>query len=304
MTPSDPKDARACHRHRRTFTDVVVEFRRPASWTRKVLTTPLRQRAALSRPSGSRSSMSRQAAAGRHRSHHSRHHARDQRADRAQGCAHGAADHRGISRHDRARHREPVRSIRRQSRQTDAAGAADIGVIPLRSGLPPMAKCFARSTSNPFCRRSSICVASRSKASRSHFFTAMRSRGTNSGSRDLLQSHLPNLSVSLSSEVSPEMREYERFTTTCANAYVQPLIAGYLARLDDELEAAGSPALMFLMLSSGGLTTVETASAFPNPPRRIRARGWSDLCAALSPDGTAQPGWCRSIWAAPPRNFA
>src|SRR5947208_1126253 len=45
---------------------------------------------------------------------------------------------------------------------------------------------------------------------------------------ELLRQGLPALSVSLSSEVSPEMREYERFTTTCANAYVQPLVAGYL----------------------------------------------------------------------------
>ncbi len=81
--------------------------------------------------------------------------------------------------------------------------------------------------------------------------------------RALLQSQLPTLSVSLSSEVSPEMREYERSTTTCANAYVQPLIAGYLTRLTDELRGGGFACPMFLMLSSGGLTTVETAKSFP-----------------------------------------
>jgi N-methylhydantoinase A len=80
--------------------------------------------------------------------------------------------------------------------------------------------------------------------------------------RELLREGLPALPVSLSSEVSPEMREYERFTTTCANAYVQPLVAGYLARLEHAL-AQGFVAPLFLMLSSGGITTVDTARAFP-----------------------------------------
>jgi N-methylhydantoinase A len=81
--------------------------------------------------------------------------------------------------------------------------------------------------------------------------------------RTLLHDRLPDVSVSLSSEVSPEMREYERFTTTCANAYVQPLIAGYLTRLESDLKARGLSCQLFLMLSSGGITTVETARAFP-----------------------------------------
>src|SRR5712692_9983797 len=81
--------------------------------------------------------------------------------------------------------------------------------------------------------------------------------------RALLFEQLPGVSISLSSEVSPEMREYERFTTTCANAYVQPLVAGYLARLENDLQAKGFACQLFLMLSSGGITTVETARAFP-----------------------------------------
>ncbi|MDA8050138.1 MAG: hydantoinase/oxoprolinase family protein [Rhodospirillales bacterium] len=73
----------------------------------------------------------------------------------------------------------------------------------------------------------------------------------------------PDLPVSLSSEVSPEMREWERFSTTVANAYVQPTIARYLRRLEFELRALGLTASLFLMLSGGGLTTVETACRFP-----------------------------------------
>lgn len=73
----------------------------------------------------------------------------------------------------------------------------------------------------------------------------------------------PELPVSLSCEVSPEMREWERFSTTAANAYVQPLMTGYLHRLQDGIAAAGLGCPLFLMLSGGGLTTLETAARFP-----------------------------------------
>jgi len=81
--------------------------------------------------------------------------------------------------------------------------------------------------------------------------------------RDVLNHALPDLPVSLSSEVSPEMREWERFSTTAANAYVQPLIAGYLGRLQAGLLSMGLRAPVFLMLSGGGLTTIDTACRFP-----------------------------------------
>ncbi len=81
--------------------------------------------------------------------------------------------------------------------------------------------------------------------------------------RDILAAELPDLPVSLSSDVSPEMREWERFSTTVANAYVQPLMARYLTRLEQDLRAAGVVAPLFLMLSGGGLTTIETACRFP-----------------------------------------
>ncbi len=79
----------------------------------------------------------------------------------------------------------------------------------------------------------------------------------------LLREALPGVTLSLSCEVSPEMREYERFSTTAANAYVQPLVASYLGRLDEKLRALGFDCPLFLMLSSGGLTTVDTAARFP-----------------------------------------
>src|SRR5580704_786457 len=81
--------------------------------------------------------------------------------------------------------------------------------------------------------------------------------------REILASELPDVPVSLSCEVSPEMREWERFSTTAANAYVQPLMNSYLTALQQGLQAFGLQAPIFLMLSGGGLTTIETACRFP-----------------------------------------
>ena len=81
--------------------------------------------------------------------------------------------------------------------------------------------------------------------------------------RDYIRSRRPDWSISISSEVSPEFREFERFSTTCANAYVQPGMARYLEKFESRLKEAGYDSPLLLMLSSGGLTTVETARKFP-----------------------------------------
>ncbi len=82
--------------------------------------------------------------------------------------------------------------------------------------------------------------------------------------RDFLTKRLPkNVRICISSEVAPEIREYERFSTTVANAYVQPLMAGYLHRLEDQLKIMGLDAPLFLMMSGGGLTTLATAALYP-----------------------------------------
>ena len=81
--------------------------------------------------------------------------------------------------------------------------------------------------------------------------------------RDVLSAELPDATVCLSSEVCPEIREYERFSTTCANAYVRPLVSGYLLRLREGLRARGMTCPFYLMMSGGGVTTVEIAARFP-----------------------------------------
>ena len=79
----------------------------------------------------------------------------------------------------------------------------------------------------------------------------------------VLQAALPDLMITLSAEVSPEFREYERFSTACANAYIQPLMARYLGRFETMRRKRGFNCPMLLMLSGGGLTTIETARRFP-----------------------------------------
>jgi len=81
--------------------------------------------------------------------------------------------------------------------------------------------------------------------------------------RDVLMAHLKGVTMTLSCEVSPEMREYERLSTACANAYVQPMIGRYLVNLEALLHEEGFTCPLFLMTSGGGLTTVETAIRFP-----------------------------------------
>lgn len=81
--------------------------------------------------------------------------------------------------------------------------------------------------------------------------------------RELLLAKKPDLSVSISAEVSPQMREFQRFNTVCANAFVKPLMASYLNRLVERLSAAGAACPVFMIHSGGGLIGVESAIEFP-----------------------------------------
>ena len=80
---------------------------------------------------------------------------------------------------------------------------------------------------------------------------------------EVLAENLPDASLSLSSEVSPQMREYERFNTVCANAYVKPLMKAYLDRLVGKLGEMGVSAPVYLMHSGGGIIGIASAAEFP-----------------------------------------
>ncbi|WP_195820126.1 hydantoinase/oxoprolinase family protein [Roseobacter sp. MH60115] len=81
--------------------------------------------------------------------------------------------------------------------------------------------------------------------------------------REVLAEKLPDVMVSLSCEVSPQMREYERFNTTVANAYIKPLMKSYLGRLKGRLRDEGADCDVFLMHSGGGIISLESAAEFP-----------------------------------------
>lgn len=80
--------------------------------------------------------------------------------------------------------------------------------------------------------------------------------------REILERKV-SVPISISSEVSPQMREFERFNTVCANAYVRPQMQDYLMRLQDRLKEMGAKCSVFMIHSGGGLVSVETAAEFP-----------------------------------------
>ena len=80
---------------------------------------------------------------------------------------------------------------------------------------------------------------------------------------EVIRRKRPDAHLSLSSEVSPQMREYERFSTVCANAYVKPLMKAYLDRLVTRLAGIGVSAQVTLMHSGGGIIGLESAAEFP-----------------------------------------
>jgi N-methylhydantoinase A len=107
--------------------------------------------------------------------------------------------------------------------------------------------------------------------------------------RRILHEELPGIHVSISSEVAPEIREFERTSTTCGNAYVQPLMARYLTRLGERLQAMGLDGALYVMLSGGGITTVRAARELPirliesGPAAGAMAASYYGLLSRTSP---------------------
>jgi N-methylhydantoinase A len=80
---------------------------------------------------------------------------------------------------------------------------------------------------------------------------------------EIIRKRYPRLPITLSAEVAPEIREYERTNTACVNAYVQPRVHDYLDNLTERLRHVGFAGELYVMLSGGGVTTIEEAKAFP-----------------------------------------
>jgi N-methylhydantoinase A len=81
--------------------------------------------------------------------------------------------------------------------------------------------------------------------------------------KELLEQHFPQLYVSISSEVAPQIREYERTSTTAANAYIRPMADRYLRSLNDRLKTLGIGCPLLMMLSNGGFTHADEACRYP-----------------------------------------
>ncbi|MEM7029785.1 MAG: hydantoinase/oxoprolinase family protein [Chloroflexota bacterium] len=95
------------------------------------------------------------------------------------------------------------------------------------------------------------------------FLHAFRNPSNEQAVFDIVQAEWPEVAVSLSSVVAPEIREYERTSTTVANAYVQPLLARYLTLLRDELRQSDFEGVFYPMLSSGSTAPLDTALEQP-----------------------------------------
>lgn len=95
------------------------------------------------------------------------------------------------------------------------------------------------------------------------FLHSFTNPGSEQRARALIEATAPGLRVSLSSEVVPEIGEFERASTTLANVYVQPLVERYLFGLRRRLESMGFEGRLFIMLSSGGVATLDTCVRFP-----------------------------------------
>ena len=80
---------------------------------------------------------------------------------------------------------------------------------------------------------------------------------------EVLRDAWPNGHVSVATEILPEIREFERCSTASLNAYLQPVVANYLARLEERLEGEGAPAEILIVQSNGGVMSVDKAKALP-----------------------------------------
>ena len=102
---------------------------------------------------------------------------------------------------------------------------------------------------------------------------------------------LPDVAITISSEVCREIREYERTSTTVANAYVLPLMDRYLARMQQQLQTLGAACPLLLMMSSGGICTVATARRFPVRLVESGPAGGVILARQIAASG----GWDRAL---------
>jgi N-methylhydantoinase A len=95
------------------------------------------------------------------------------------------------------------------------------------------------------------------------FLHSYRNNAHEERAREIVRRHLPDCYVSVSSEILPEFREYERLSTTVLNAYAGPRMQTYLDRLDEGIRGLGVPVSPYTVHSNGGLMSIPTVRRFP-----------------------------------------
>ncbi len=141
-----------------------------------------------------------------------------------------------VERHLRLVVDERVNVVGEVQRPLDAAAAEAVVERLLAEGVEAIAVCLINSFANPV-----------------HELMI----------KEIVQRQAPGLPLCISFEVLPEIKEYERTSTTVINTYVMPIVAQYLAALRHDLDAAGITAQLLLMQSNGGLTTAAAAARLP-----------------------------------------
>jgi len=134
------------------------------------------------------------------------------------------------------------------------------------------------------------------------FLHAYRNPAHERRAAEIIRKLYPNLPLTLSSAVAPEIREYERTSTACANAYVQPLMRRYLSRLETRLTEIGFSGRLYVMLSGGGIAAVQEAKDFPI--RMIIGPAAGAMAASFLARLAGLDRASRSTWAARRRRCA
>lgn len=141
-----------------------------------------------------------------------------------------------VPRPDRVEIDERITASGKVLKAVDEKEAVAVLKVLKKKGIESIAVCFINSYENPVNERKM---------------------------KEIIEQELPGMFLSTSIEVLPEIKEYERSCTTAVNAYVKPITYWYLNKLINRLNAIGFAGKLFIMLSSGGITSIETAKEFP-----------------------------------------
>ena len=117
--------------------------------------------------------------------------------------------------------------------------------------------------------------------------------------REILAEEMPDTYVSLSTEILPQIRVYERHSTTALNAYVGPILMRYLSRLDKALAERGFKGSLLIMQSNGGVMSPEVAQRFASNTLLSGPAGGAGRRDLLRGDARLQERSSPSTWAAP-----